>query len=120
MIILQELVLTWCDAAAATATPYSAVADSMIKLHLDAMLSLPTSRTAGMSSLCCCCCCCEQIPADPKLLVSRFEPEKLSQFFLTNIEQQPRRELLLPADVGVPIRYSMLVMTAAAAAATAS
>jgi len=52
--------------------------------------------------------------------VSRFEPEKLSQFFLTNIEQQPRRELLLPADVGVPIRYSMLVMTAAAAAATAS
>jgi len=65
-------------------------------------------------SLLCCCCCCEQIPADPKLLVSRFEPEKLSQFFLTNIEQQPRRELLLPADVGVPIRYSMLVMTVAA------
>eukprot|EP00775_Hariotina_reticulata_P007791 gene7791-7988_t len=60
------------------------------------------------------------IPADPKLLVSRFEPEKLSQFFLTSIEQQPRRELLLPADVGVPIRYNVRGTTAAAAAAAGS
>jgi hypothetical protein len=36
--------------------------------------------------------------------VSSYEPDKLSRFFLTSIEQQPRRELLLPADVGVTIR----------------
>jgi hypothetical protein len=46
-----------------------------------------------------------QIPSDPKLLVSNYEPDKLSRFFLTSIEQQPRRELLLPADVGVTIRW---------------
>jgi hypothetical protein len=45
-----------------------------------------------------------QIPSDPKLLVSSYEPDKLSRFFVTSIEQQPRRELLLPADVGVTIR----------------
>lgn len=50
--------------------------------------------------------CYEQIPGDPKLLVSRFEPEKLAEFFITSIEQQPRRELLLPADVGVTIRQA--------------
>ncbi|KAF8061924.1 VIP2 [Scenedesmus sp. PABB004] len=44
-----------------------------------------------------------EIPADPKLLVSRFEPDRLSRFFVTSIEQQPRRELLLPADAGVTI-----------------
>ncbi|WIA18195.1 hypothetical protein OEZ85_009668 [Tetradesmus obliquus] len=44
-----------------------------------------------------------EIPSDPKLLVSSYEPDKLSRFFLTSIEQQPRRELLLPADVGVTI-----------------
>eukprot|EP00878_Enallax_costatus_P025048 GHUV01026769.1.p1 GENE.GHUV01026769.1~~GHUV01026769.1.p1 ORF type:complete len:491 (+),score=127.59 GHUV01026769.1:206-1678(+) len=44
-----------------------------------------------------------EIPSDPKLLVSRYEPEQLSRFFLTSMEQQPRRELLLPADVGVTV-----------------
>lgn len=37
--------------------------------------------------------------------MSTYEPDKLSKFFLTTVEQQPRRELLLPADVGVPIRW---------------
>jgi hypothetical protein len=36
--------------------------------------------------------------------MASYEPDRLSKFFLTTVEQQPRRELLLPADVGVPIR----------------
>lgn len=53
---------------------------------------------------CHCTFLCVQIPCDPKLVASSFEPQKLSKFFVTSIEQQPRRELLLPADVGIPIR----------------
>jgi len=45
-----------------------------------------------------------QIPSDPKLIMSSYEPDRLSKFFLTTVEQQPQRELLLPQDVGVPIR----------------
>ncbi len=52
--------------------------------------------------------CVTQIPSDPKLIMSTYEPDKLSKFFLTTVEQQPRRELLLPADVGVPIRWGGL------------
>jgi hypothetical protein len=47
---------------------------------------------------------CRQIPSDPKLIMASYEPDRLSKFFLTTVEQQPRRELLLPSDVGVPIR----------------
>lgn len=36
--------------------------------------------------------------------MSTYEPDRLSKFFLTTVEQQARRELLLGADVGVPIR----------------
>lgn len=50
------------------------------------------------------CVCTLQIPSDPKMIMSPYEPERLSKFFLTAVEQQPRRELLLPSDVGVPIR----------------
>ena len=48
----------------------------------------------------------KQIPSDPKLISAPYEPERLSKFFLTSVEQQPQRELLLPADVGVPIRWA--------------
>jgi hypothetical protein len=49
---------------------------------------------------------CFQIPSDPKLITATYEPDRLSKFFLTTVEQQPRRELLLPADVGIPIRFA--------------
>lgn len=70
-----------------------------------------------MSSCCFMFICCDawlpsmpwclpltQIPSDPKLIMSSYEPDRLSKFFLTTVEQQPQRELLLPQDVGVPIR----------------
>lgn len=56
------------------------------------------------------CPCHAQIPSDPKLILSTYEPDKLSKFFLTTVEQQPRRELLLPADVGVPIRCGLRLL----------
>ncbi|GBF92417.1 RNA polymerase II-associated factor [Raphidocelis subcapitata] len=44
-----------------------------------------------------------EIPADPKLLLSLPEPSELSAFRLTSLERQTRRNLPLPADLGVPI-----------------
>lgn len=40
---------------------------------------------------------------DPKLLLSRPNAEALSAFGVTTLERQTLRELLLPADLGVPI-----------------
>jgi len=42
-------------------------------------------------------------PADPKLLITRPDPEALSEFAVTTLERATRRELLLPSDLGVPI-----------------
>lgn len=44
-----------------------------------------------------------EIPADPKLLLTRPQPEALSSFAVTSLEQQALRGLLLPGDLGVPI-----------------
>lgn len=44
-----------------------------------------------------------EIPSDPKLLVAQVEPEKLSEFFLTEFEVEPKRDLALPQDLGIPL-----------------
>jgi hypothetical protein len=59
------------------------------------------------------CVLCFQIPSDPKLITATYEPDRLSKFFLTTVEQQPRRELLLPADVGIPIRCAAVLLLGA-------
>lgn len=44
-----------------------------------------------------------EIPSDPKMLVDPFQPQRLASFFLTSMETQLPRELLLPPDLGIPI-----------------
>ena len=44
-----------------------------------------------------------QVPADPKLLVTPLQPEKLAQFELTSLEKSSKRALVLEADLGIPI-----------------
>lgn len=44
-----------------------------------------------------------QIPGDPKLLVIPADPTRLSTFSLTALECEPKRDLVLPADLGIPI-----------------
>lgn len=44
-----------------------------------------------------------EIPSDPKMLVAQVQPEKLSEFFLTEFETEPKRDLILPQDLGIPL-----------------
>ncbi|KAI8466707.1 MAG: RNA polymerase II-associated [Monoraphidium minutum] len=44
-----------------------------------------------------------EIPADPKLLLTRRNPEDLAAFSTTALERAALRELLLPADLGIPV-----------------
>lgn len=54
-----------------------------------------------------------QVPCDPKMLIAPLQPEKLAQFSLTTLERNPRRDLVLEADLGIHIslldikRYSV-------------
>lgn len=54
-----------------------------------------------------------QIPCDPKMLVAELQPARLAKFFLTTIEQNSKRDLVLPPDLGIslsllePERYSV-------------
>lgn len=46
---------------------------------------------------------CLQIPCDPRMLVAPVHPERLAQFSLTSLEENPRREYIVDADVAIPI-----------------
>eukprot|EP00798_Chlamydomonas_sp_ICE-L_P028375 gene28376-31509_t len=44
-----------------------------------------------------------EIPGDPKMIVPQLHPDRLAAFKLTSLEREPKRELLLPHDLGIPI-----------------
>ncbi|CAL8470183.1 g9725 [Coccomyxa elongata] len=44
-----------------------------------------------------------EVPCDPKMLVAILQPEKLSQFNLTTLEQDMRQDLILEGGVGIPL-----------------
>ncbi|KAG1674733.1 hypothetical protein FOA52_013568 [Chlamydomonas sp. UWO 241] len=44
-----------------------------------------------------------EIPCDPKMLISQADATKLSAFMLTTLEREPKRDLIMPADLGIPI-----------------
>ena len=44
-----------------------------------------------------------KIPCDPKLLINDTDTTVLSAFSLTALERQPKRDLVLPHDLGIPI-----------------
>jgi hypothetical protein len=46
---------------------------------------------------------CLSDTSDPKLLLTRPEPEALGAFSVTSLERQTLRDLLLPADLGIPV-----------------
>ena len=45
-----------------------------------------------------------QIPCDPKLLVKPVTDQQLASFWLTTLEKNPRKDLFLEPDNGVPIK----------------
>ena len=45
-----------------------------------------------------------QIPCDPKLLVKPVTDQQLASFWLTTLEENPRKDLFLEPDNGVPIK----------------
>ncbi len=44
-----------------------------------------------------------QVPCDPKMLVAVLQPDKLSQFNITTLEQDMRQDLILESGVGIPL-----------------
>ena len=50
---------------------------------------------------------CAQVPCDPKMLVAVLQPETLSQFNITSMEQEMRQKDLI-LDGGVGISLSLL------------
>ncbi|BDA44202.1 RNA polymerase II-associated factor 1 homolog [Coccomyxa sp. Obi] len=44
-----------------------------------------------------------EVPCDPKMLVAVLQPEKLSQFNITTLEQDMRQDLILEGGVGIPL-----------------
>ncbi|KAK9809112.1 hypothetical protein WJX72_009485 [[Myrmecia] bisecta] len=54
-----------------------------------------------------------EVPGDPKLLLAPLHPEQLAKFALSSLESQPKRDLVLEPELGIPIslldlsRYSV-------------
>lgn len=54
-----------------------------------------------------------QVPCDPKMLVAPLDPQQLAKFHLTTLEKDPKRDLVLEPDLGIPLtvfdigRYSV-------------
>eukprot|EP00884_Botryococcus_braunii_P005903 jgi/Botrbrau1/15313/Bobra.0319s0003.1 len=44
-----------------------------------------------------------EIPCDPRMLVASVHPERLAQYSLTCLEENPRREYVVDTDVAIPI-----------------
>ncbi|EIE25956.1 hypothetical protein COCSUDRAFT_64915 [Coccomyxa subellipsoidea C-169] len=44
-----------------------------------------------------------EVPCDPKMLVAVLQPDKLSQFNITTLEQEMRQDLILESGVGIPL-----------------
>eukprot|EP00195_Chlamydomonas_chlamydogama_P014240 CAMPEP_0202909366 /NCGR_PEP_ID=MMETSP1392-20130828/49130_1 /ASSEMBLY_ACC=CAM_ASM_000868 /TAXON_ID=225041 /ORGANISM="Chlamydomonas chlamydogama, Strain SAG 11-48b" /LENGTH=471 /DNA_ID=CAMNT_0049599097 /DNA_START=124 /DNA_END=1539 /DNA_ORIENTATION=- len=44
-----------------------------------------------------------EIPGDPKMLVNQVQSNRLAAFNLTTLELEPKRDLVLPPDLGIPI-----------------
>lgn len=44
-----------------------------------------------------------EIPSDPKLLVAQPQPDKLAAFEITSLETEPKKDLLFPTDLGIPL-----------------
>ncbi len=54
-----------------------------------------------------------QVPCDPKMLVAPLNAQQLAAFRLTTLERDPKRDLVLEPDLGIPLsvfdvdRYSV-------------
>ena len=44
-----------------------------------------------------------QVPCEPKLLVTPLDPQQLAKFRLTSLERDPKRDLVLEPDLGIPL-----------------
>lgn len=44
-----------------------------------------------------------QVPCDPKMLVAPLDPQQLAKFHLTTLERDPKRDLVLEPDLGIPL-----------------
>ena len=44
-----------------------------------------------------------QVPCEPKLLVTPLDPQQLARFRLTSLERDPKRDLVLGPDLGIPL-----------------
>lgn len=45
----------------------------------------------------------EQVPCDPKMLLPPYDAASLASFRLTSLERELKRDMLLEADLGIPI-----------------
>lgn len=58
-----------------------------------------------------------QVPCDPKMLVAPLDPQQLAKFHLTSLERDPKRDLVLEPDLGIPLsvfdigRYAVPTVT---------
>lgn len=44
-----------------------------------------------------------EVPCDPKMLVAPLDPQQLAKFHLTTLERDPKRDLVLEPDLGIPL-----------------